>query len=60
VILQQFDLPCPAYASQVIRDEDDRRGSRRPQGDTNQYIAFAVEHPLKIKARTLTHFHPDS
>jgi glyoxylase-like metal-dependent hydrolase (beta-lactamase superfamily II) len=60
VIFKQFYLPCLAHASYVIGDE--ATGTTAivdPQRDTDQYIAFAAEHGLKIKHVFLTHLHAD-
>jgi hydroxyacylglutathione hydrolase len=60
VILKQFYLPCLAHASYLIGDE--KTGTAAvvdPQRDTDQYIAFAAEHSLKIKHVFLTHLHAD-
>ena len=60
VILKQFYLPCLAHASYVIGDEETgTAGVVDPQRDTDQYIAFATEHSLKIKHVFLTHLHAD-
>src|SRR5580700_6847362 len=60
MILKQFYLPCLAHASYLIGD--DQTGTAAvvdPQRDTDQYIAFATEHSLKIKHVFLTHLHAD-
>jgi hydroxyacylglutathione hydrolase len=60
LIVKQFYLPCLAHASYIIGDA--QTGSAAvvdPQRDTDQYIAFAAEHGLKIKYVFLTHFHAD-
>ncbi|MGH9728707.1 MAG: MBL fold metallo-hydrolase [Candidatus Acidiferrales bacterium] len=60
MILKQFYLPCLAHASYVIGDEESGDAAVvDPQRDTDQYIAFAAEHALKIKHVFLTHFHAD-
>jgi hydroxyacylglutathione hydrolase len=60
VILKQFYLPCLAHASYVIGDEETNTAAVvDPQRDTDQYIAFAAEHALKIEHVFLTHFHAD-
>jgi glyoxylase-like metal-dependent hydrolase (beta-lactamase superfamily II) len=60
VILKQFYLPCLAHASYMIGDEETGTAAVvDPQRDTDQYIAFAAEHALKIKHVFLTHFHAD-
>jgi hydroxyacylglutathione hydrolase len=60
VILKQFYLPCLAHASYVIGDEETGTAAVvDPQRDTDQYIAFAAEHGLKIKHVFLTHLHAD-
>ena len=60
MIFKQFYLPCLAHASYIIGDE--KTGTAAvvdPQRDTDQYIAFADEHALKIKHVFLTHLHAD-
>ncbi|MHB8653918.1 MAG: MBL fold metallo-hydrolase [Terriglobia bacterium] len=60
MIFKQFYLPCLAHASYIIGDE--KTGTAAvvdPQRDTDQYIAFATEHALKIKHVFLTHLHAD-
>jgi hydroxyacylglutathione hydrolase len=60
MIFKQFYLPCLAHASYLIGDE--AAGTAAvvdPQRDTDQYIAFAGEHALKIKHVFLTHLHAD-
>jgi len=60
VIFKQFYLPCLAHASYVIGDEATGTAAVvDPQRDTDQYIAFASEHGLKIKHVFLTHLHAD-
>src|SRR5271169_3672956 len=60
VILKQFYLPCLAHASYLIGDETTGTAAVvDPQRDTDQYIAFATEHALKIKHVFLTHLHAD-
>jgi hydroxyacylglutathione hydrolase len=60
VILKQFYLPCLAHASYIIGDEVTGTAAVvDPQRDTDQYIAFAAEHALKIKHVFLTHLHAD-
>jgi hydroxyacylglutathione hydrolase len=60
VILKQFYLPCLAHASYLIGDEETGTATVvDPQRDTDQYIAFAAEHALKIKHVFLTHLHAD-
>jgi hydroxyacylglutathione hydrolase len=60
VILKQFYLPCLAHASYLIGDEQTGTAAViDPQRDTDQYIAFAAEHALKIKHVFLTHLHAD-
>jgi hydroxyacylglutathione hydrolase len=60
LILKQFYLPCLAHASYVIGDEETGAAAVvDPQRDTDQYLAFAVEHSLKIKYVFLTHLHAD-
>jgi hydroxyacylglutathione hydrolase len=60
VIFKQFYLPCLAHASYVIGDEQTGTAAVvDPQRDTDQYVAFAVEHALKIKHVFLTHLHAD-
>jgi len=60
VIFKQFYLPCLAHASYLIGDEATGTAAViDPQRDTDQYIAFASEHSLKIKHVFLTHLHAD-
>jgi hydroxyacylglutathione hydrolase len=60
VIFKQFYLPCLAHASYLIGDEATGTAAVvDPQRDTDQYIAFATEHALKIKHVFLTHLHAD-
>jgi hydroxyacylglutathione hydrolase len=60
VIFKQFYLPCLAHASYIIGDEETRTAAVvDPQRDTDQYIAFAAEHALKIQHVFLTHLHAD-
>jgi hydroxyacylglutathione hydrolase len=60
VIFKQFYLPCLAHASYIIGDEETGTAAViDPQRDTDQYIAFAVEHALAIKHVFLTHLHAD-
>jgi hydroxyacylglutathione hydrolase len=60
MIFKQFYLPCLAHASYVIGDEATGAAAVvDPQRDTDQYIAFAAEHALKIKHVFLTHLHAD-
>jgi hydroxyacylglutathione hydrolase len=60
VLLKQFYLPCLAHASYLIGDEETGTAAVvDPQRDTDQYIAFAAEHALKIKHVFLTHLHAD-
>jgi hydroxyacylglutathione hydrolase len=60
VIFKQFYLPCLAHASYIIGDEETGTAAVvDPQRDTDQYIAFAAEHALKIKHVFLTHLHAD-
>jgi hydroxyacylglutathione hydrolase len=60
VILKQFYLPCLAHASYIIGDEETGTAAVvDPQRDTDQYIAFATEHALKIRHVFLTHLHAD-
>jgi glyoxylase-like metal-dependent hydrolase (beta-lactamase superfamily II) len=60
VILKQFYLPCLAHASYIIGDEETGTAAVvDPQRDTDQYLAFAAGHALKIKHVFLTHFHAD-
>jgi hydroxyacylglutathione hydrolase len=60
VIFKQFYLPCLAHASYMIGDEQTGTATVvDPQRDTDQYIAFAAEHRLKIKHVFLTHLHAD-
>ena len=60
MIFKQFYLPCLAHASYLIADEETGTAAVvDPQRDTDQYIAFAAEHALKIKYVFLTHLHAD-
>ncbi|HVB36822.1 MAG TPA: rhodanese-like domain-containing protein [Candidatus Acidoferrales bacterium] len=60
MIFKQFYLPCLAHASYLIGDEETGTAAVvDPQRDTDQYIAFAAEHGLKIKHVFLTHLHAD-
>jgi glyoxylase-like metal-dependent hydrolase (beta-lactamase superfamily II)/rhodanese-related sulfurtransferase len=60
VIFKQFYLPCLAHASYLIGDEETGTAAVvDPQRDTDQYIAFAAEHALKIRHVFLTHLHAD-
>ncbi len=60
MIFKQFYLPCLAHASYIIGDEQTGTAAVvDPQRDTDQYIAFAAEHALKIKHVFLTHLHAD-
>jgi glyoxylase-like metal-dependent hydrolase (beta-lactamase superfamily II)/rhodanese-related sulfurtransferase len=60
LIFKQFYLPCLAHASYLIGDEATGTAAVvDPQRDTDQYIAFASEHGLKIKHVFLTHLHAD-
>ncbi len=60
MVFKQFYLPCLAHASYVIGDEATGTAAVvDPQRDTDQYIAFAAEHALKIKHVFLTHLHAD-
>jgi hydroxyacylglutathione hydrolase len=60
VILKQFYLPCLAHASYLIGDEATGTAAVvDPQRDTDQYLAFASQHALKIKHVILTHLHAD-
>jgi hydroxyacylglutathione hydrolase len=60
VIFKQFYLPCLAHASYMIGDEETGTAAVvDPQRDTDQYIAFAAEHALKIQHVLLTHLHAD-
>src|SRR6202140_1027197 len=60
MIFRQFYLPCLAHASYLIGDEATGTAAViDPQRDTDQYIAFAAEHALKIKHVFLTHLHAD-
>ncbi len=60
MIFKQFYLPCLAHASYLIGDEASGTAAVvDPQRDTDQYIAFAAEHGLKIKHVLLTHLHAD-
>ena len=60
MIIKQFYLPCLAHASYLIGDE--ATGTAvvvDPQRDTDQYLAFAVEHALQIRHVFLRHLHAD-
>jgi hydroxyacylglutathione hydrolase len=60
VIFKQFYLPCLAHASYLIGDEATGTAAVvDPQRDTDQYLAFAAQHSLKIKHVFLTHLHAD-
>ncbi len=60
MILKQFYLPCLAHASYIIGDQATGTAAViDPQRDTDQYVAFAAEHKLKIKHVFLTHLHAD-
>ncbi len=60
MILKQFYLPCLAHASYMIGDEETGTAAVvDPQRDTDQYVAFAVEHALTIQHVLLTHLHAD-
>jgi hydroxyacylglutathione hydrolase len=60
VIFKRFYLPCLAHASYVVGDEETGTAAViDPQRDTDQYIAFAAEHRLKIRHVFLTHLHAD-
>jgi hydroxyacylglutathione hydrolase len=60
MILKQFYLPCLAHASYLIGDEATGTAAVvDPQRDTDQYLAFASQHGLKIKHVILTHLHAD-
>lgn len=60
MIFKQFYLPCLAHASYLIGDaETGTAAVVDPQRDTDQYIAFAADHALKIKHVFLTHLHAD-
>lgn len=60
MILKQFYLPCLAHASYMIGDEQTGTAAVvDPQRDTDQYIAFAAQHALKIQHVFLTHLHAD-
>ncbi len=60
MIFKQFYLPCLAHASYIIGDEETGTAAVvDPQRDTDQYIAFAIEHALKINKVFLTHLHAD-
>jgi hydroxyacylglutathione hydrolase len=60
MIFKQFYLPCLAHASYIIGDEETGTAAVvDPQRDTDQYIAFAAEHTLKIQHVFLTHLHAD-
>ena len=60
MIFKQFYLPCLAHASYIVGDEETGTAAVvDPQRDTDQYVAFAAEHALKIQHVFLTHLHAD-
>jgi glyoxylase-like metal-dependent hydrolase (beta-lactamase superfamily II)/rhodanese-related sulfurtransferase len=60
MILHQFYLNCLAHASYIIGDEHSGAAAVvDPQRDIEQYLAFAVEHGLRIEHVLLTHLHAD-
>ena len=60
MIFKQFYLPCLDHASYLIGEEETGTAAVvDPQRDTDQYIAFASEHKLKIRHVFLTHLHAD-
>ena len=60
MIFERFYLPCLAHASYLVGDEETGTAAViDPQRDTDQYVAFAAEHALKIRHVFLTHFHAD-
>ena len=60
MIFRQFYLGCLAHASYIVGDETTGTAAViDPQRDTEQYLAFASEHALKIKHVFLTHLHAD-
>jgi hydroxyacylglutathione hydrolase len=60
MIFKQFYLSCLAHASYIVGDEATGMGAViDPQRDTDQYIAFAAEHALRIRHVFLTHLHAD-
>jgi hydroxyacylglutathione hydrolase len=60
MILQQFYLNCLAHASYLIGDEQTLVAAVvDPQRDTDQYLAFAEAHGLRIRHVILTHLHAD-
>lgn len=60
MIFKQFYLGCLAHASYIIGDEASGTAAVvDPQRDTDQYLAFAGDHGLKIKHVFLTHLHAD-
>ena len=60
MIFKQFYLSCLAHASYMIGEEETGTAAVvDPQRDTDQYIAFASEHKLKIQHVFLTHLHAD-
>ncbi len=60
MIFKQFYLSCLAHASYLIGDEATGTAAVvDPQRDTDQYVALAAEHKLKIKYVFLTHLHAD-
>jgi hydroxyacylglutathione hydrolase len=60
VLFKQFYLPCLAHASYIIGDQASGTAAVvDPQRDTDQYVAFAAQHALKIQHVFLTHLHAD-
>lgn len=60
MIFKQFYLGCLAHASYLLGDEATGKAVVvDPQRDTDQYLAFAAEHGLKIAHVILTHLHAD-
>ncbi len=60
MIFKQFYLSCLAHASYIIGDDGSATAAViDPQRDTDQYVAFAAEHALKISHVFLTHLHAD-
>src|SRR4029453_14142456 len=60
MILKQFYLNCLAHASYLVGDEESGAAAIvDPQRDTEQHLAFAREHGLRITHVFLTHLHAD-
>lgn len=60
MIFKQFYLGCLAHASYLVGDEATGVAVVvDPQRDIEKYLAFAVEHRLRIEHVFLTHLHAD-